>query len=378
MSELLTRTPRPVRTRARAPTSQAPLAGQVLPPISLSPDAASRSPGRRPATPRNRITAAWLRAWQGLLSSRAGQSEQLLRIGPHLTLLAIVLLAVALGGIGRPAALERTPNLPLDQPPRAATDNPADLQTLPEVQVREEVVDSQSSGEMQAYVVQPGDTVSAIAARHYMEQWPLLWTNELEQDQTIRPGDTLRIPPVPGAGRMVQVGDTLESIAKKFDVDPAVIVAFPANKLQPGADLVVGTYVFVPGGRLPIPELTPGMATGRLRWPARGRISDRYRPGHPGLDIAANHGVPIYAADGGVVRSAGWNGNYGNQVVINHRNGFVTSYSHLSSFGVGAGQLVAKGSVIGYNGSTGYSTGPHLHFEVIRNGYYVDPLKFLR
>ena len=224
--------------------------------------------------------------------------------------------------------------------------------------------------------MQQGENISAIAARYGVEMWPLLWTNELEADQTIRPGQELRIPPVPGAGRTVKEGDTLESIAKRFEVDPEVIVT--ANKLQPGAKLVVGTYLFVPGGQLPIPELIPGYATGRLVWPARGGITDSYRPGHPGIDIAAVHGVPIYAADGGVVRSAFWKGNYGNQVVIDHRNGFVTSYSHLSSFGVGAGQLVAKGSVIGYNGSTGYSTGPHLHFEVIRNGYYVNPLNFLR
>lgn len=372
MSELLTRTPRPVRTRARASDSQAPLAGQVLPPISLSPDAAHRPPGRRPATPRNGLAAAWASAWHELLSSRAGQSEQLLRIGPHLTLLTIVLLAVAFGGIGQPAASpERASDLPLDQPLLTAADSPANSLAIPEVQVR--VI--QPTDEPRIHIVQPGENVSVIAARYGMDQWPVLWTNELEQDQTIRPGDTLRIPPVPGAGRTVKAGDTLESIAKKFDVDPAVIVEFPGNKLQPGADLVVGTYLFVPGGRLPIPELTPGLATGRLRWPARGRITDRYRPGHPGIDIAANHGVPIYAADGGVVRSAFWNGNYGNQVVINHGNGIVTSYSHLSSFAVGAGQLVAKGSIIGYNGSTGYSTGPHLHFEVIRNGYYVDPLK---
>ncbi len=373
MSELLTRTPRPVRTRARAPTSQAPLAGQVLPPISLSPDAASRSPGRRPATPRNRIAAAGVRAWHGLLSSRAGQSEQLLRIGPHLTLLAIVLLAVALGGIGRPAALEEVAPPPPADPPLTSA---ADPRALPEVQVREEIGDSQSSGEMRTYVVQPGENPSIIGERYGVDMYSMLWTNELENGETIRPGQELRIPPVPGAGRTVQAGDTLESLAKRFKVDPEVIVI--ANELQPGAPLVVETYLFVPGGQLPIPERMPGFATGKLGWPARGRRTDHYRPGHPGIDIAANHGVPIYAADGGVVRSAGWNGNYGNQVVINHRNGFVTSYSHLSSFGVGAGQLVAKGSVIGYNGSTGYSTGPHLHFEVIRNGYYVDPLKFLR
>ena len=208
-----------------------------------------------------------------------------------------------------------------------------------------------------------GENPSTIAAHYGLDMYSMLWTNEMENGDTIRPDDKLKVPPMPGAGRTVKAGDTLESIAKKFDVDPAVIVEFPGNKLQPGADLVVGTYLFVPGGKLPIPELIPGYATGKLGWPARGRITDWYRPGHPGIDIAANHGVPIYAADGGVVRSAFWNGNYGNQVMINHRNGFVTSYSHLSSFAVGAGQLVRKGSIIGYNGST---------------GYYVNPRDFLR
>ncbi len=290
-------------------------------------------------------------------------------------MLTIVLLVVAFGGVQRPAALDLGAYLPLEDPPLTSAAGP---RALPEYQVREVKGDSQSSGEMRTYTVQPGENVSVIAARYGMDQWPVLWTNELEADQTIQPGRKLRIPPVSGAGRTVKEGDTLESLAKKFDVDPAVIVEFPGNKLQPGADLVVDTYLFVPGGRLPIPELTPGYATGRLQWPARGRITDNYRPGHPGIDIANAHGVPIYAADGGVVRRAGWNGNYGNQVVINHRNGILTSYSHLSSFAVGAGQLVAKGSIIGYNGSTGYSTGPHLHFEVIRNGYYVNPLNLLR
>ncbi len=231
---------------------------------------------------------------------------------------------------------------------------------------------------MRTHVVQSGDTISAIAARysHYgVGMYDILWTNELEVDTTIHPGNVLRIPPQPGAGRTVKEGDTLESIAKRFKVDQQVIVT--ANNLQPDAELVVGTYLFVPGGRLPIPELIPGYASGQLRWPAAGWISDRYRSGHPGIDMAANHGAPIYAADGGIVRSAGWNGGYGNQVVVDHRNGFVTTYSHLSRFLVGPGQLVAKGSIIGRNGSTGYSTGPHLHFEVLRNGYYVNPLNFL-
>ncbi len=288
-------------------------------------------------------------------------------------MLTIVLLAVGLGSVRPPAAApERAPNLPLEQPPFTVADNSTGSLSLPEYPVRE----FQPSDKPPIHIVQPGENVSVIATRYGMEMWHVLWTNELEVDQTIQPGQQLRIPPVPGAGRTVKEGDTLESIAARFKVDPEVIVT--ANELQPGTKLVVGTYLFVPGGRLPIPELTPGYATGRLRWPARGRVSDYYRAGHPGIDIAAAHGVPIYAADGGVVVSAGWNGGYGNQVVINHRNGYETSYSHLSRYFFGAGQLVAKGAMVGHNGSTGNSTGPHLHFEVIRNGRYVNPLDFLR
>ena len=288
-------------------------------------------------------------------------------------MLTIVLLVVSLGSVQPPAAtLERASNLPLDQPLLTAADSPADSLALPEYRVRV----FQPSDKPRIYIVQQGENPSIIGERYGVDMYSMLWTNELENGETIRPGQQLRIPPVPGAGRTVKEGDTLESIAKRFEVEPEVIVT--ANKLQPGAKLVVGTYLFVPGGRLPIPELIPGYATGRLVWPARGWISAYYTPGHPGIDIADVFGVPIYAADGGVVRSAGWNGGYGNQVVIDHRNGIVTTYSHLSRFFFGQGQLVAKGSMIGHNGSTGYSTGPHLHFEVFRNGQPDNPLNFLR
>ena len=260
MSELLTRTPRPVRTRARAPDGQAPLAGQVLSPTSLPRDSARRPTGHRPATPRNGLAAAWVRAWQGLLASRAGRSEQLFRFGPHLTVLTIVLLVVSLGRIQPPSSLERASHLPLDQPLLTAADSPTESLALPEVQVREVEGDSQSSGEMRTYTVQQGDTVSAIAARYGLDQWPLLWTNELDADQTIRPGDTLRIPPVSGAGRTVKEGDTLESLAKKFDVDPEVIVI--ANELQPGAQLVAGTYCSCPAAGSPFRSLLPGTRPG--------------------------------------------------------------------------------------------------------------------
>lgn len=138
-------------------------------------------------------------------------------------------------------------------------------------------------------------------------------------------------------------------------------------------------------------NLTKNVATGAMMWPIRGRIASgfgyRYHPihrrssMHTGLDIAGPNKGAIHAADGGMVIFAGWKGGYGKCVMINHGfkggNNIVTLYGHLSSFSVGVGQYVAKGQVIAAEGSTGYSTGPHLHFEVRRNGAPVNPYGYL-
>ena len=97
---------------------------------------------------------------------------------------------------------------------------------------------------------------------------------------------------------------------------------------------------------------------------------------HTGIDIASNQGTSIYAADGGTVTLASWNGGYGNCVMIDHGNGYVTLYGHMSSIAVSQGQAVSQGETIGYVGSTGKSTGPHLHFEVLKNGTRIDPEQF--
>ena len=97
---------------------------------------------------------------------------------------------------------------------------------------------------------------------------------------------------------------------------------------------------------------------------------------HTGLDIASNQGTTVYASDGGTVTMAGWNGGYGNCIMIDHGNGYVTLYGHLNYIGVSVGQSVSQGSVIGQVGSTGASTGPHLHFEVLKNGTRIDPEQF--
>jgi murein DD-endopeptidase MepM/ murein hydrolase activator NlpD len=122
-------------------------------------------------------------------------------------------------------------------------------------------------------------------------------------------------------------------------------------------------------------------------WPIAGWISsgfgnrrDPFTGGsdfHPGLDISADHGAPIFAPADGVVESASYNGNYGNMVVIDHGFGLVTRYGHMSRFAVSSRQTIRRGDVIGYVGSTGRSTSSHLHYEVLVNGQLTNPLRLL-
>lgn len=127
-------------------------------------------------------------------------------------------------------------------------------------------------------------------------------------------------------------------------------------------------------------KLVPTMGSGEMAWPLQGTITSRFGPRwgsfHYGVDIGADHGSNIFAADSGMVASAGWNGGYGNLVKIDHGDGKQTWYAHLSDFNVQVGASVNKGDVIGYVGSTGVSTGPHLHFEVRIDGVAKDPLTF--
>ena len=125
-----------------------------------------------------------------------------------------------------------------------------------------------------------------------------------------------------------------------------------------------------------------GSGSGTLRWPVGGGITSGYGPRgggfHTGIDIGAGYGTGVGAASAGRVVSAGWSGGYGNCVLIDHGNGLVTRYAHLSQISVHSGQSVGSGQIIGLVGSTGIATGPHLHFEVIVNGQTTNPLNYLR
>jgi murein DD-endopeptidase MepM/ murein hydrolase activator NlpD len=243
------------------------------------------------------------------------------------------------------------------------------------------------------YTVQEGDTVASIAQKFGVSEETVRWQNDLTGDK-IKIGQTLEILPVTGISHKVAKGDTVYSIAKKYDTSPQAIVDFPYNTFSNDEtfELAIGQVVVVPDGVRPaagptIPrarQITPNagtvVASGSFVWPAGGTITQRFVWYHKGIDIANRAAPTILAADAGTVVGAGWldGYGYGNRVIIDHGNGYRTLYGHLSQVYVVTGQTVNRGAAIGKMGSTGRSTGIHLHFEVVLNGVYLNPLNVLR
>jgi len=247
-----------------------------------------------------------------------------------------------------------------------------------------------------SYIVQSGETLSTIAEKFNVTVDTLRWQNNLKSENDIEIGQNIEIPPVDGIVHKVKRGDTIYSIAKKFSVDPQVIVNWPFNTYTDDESfgLAVGQTLMVPDGVMPKEKLwqpnaylagkvTPDAgavtSSGSFIWPTSGRITQRFVWYHKGLDIANNASPDILAADGGTVIVAGWPDNvgYANRVIIDHGNGFVTLYAHLAAIYVKEGQTVNRGDAIGKMGTTGRSTGIHLHFEIRYNGVFQDPLKYL-
>lgn len=227
------------------------------------------------------------------------------------------------------------------------------------------------------YVVREGDTIGGIAELFDVSANTIRWANDIPRGGVIRVGQTLVILPVTGVRYVVKKGDTLASIAKARHGDSEEIASF--NGLAPGP-LAVGTELIIPDGEIATPPPTP-RATQKTGAPASSMVQAAglyLRPivggkrsqgihGYNGVDIAAPVGTAIISAAAGEVlvsRQGGWNGGYGSYIVIRHENGSQTLYAHNSSNIVGIGQQVVQGQVIGYVGSTGRSTGPHLHFEI--------------
>jgi len=261
------------------------------------------------------------------------------------------------------------------------TKSPVPKTTIPE-RPRESII---------VYRVEPGDTLYGIAQKFGISGETVIWANQREDNpDTLSIGQELIILPVSGVYHTVQKGDTVESVAAKYKVEPSAITQFALNNLKPPYTLVAGEKIIVPGGQKPyIPRRVvasyegpvpqdASRGTGIFGWPTSGMLSQKYFSGHRAIDIAGPKGTPIYAADSGYVVMAGFSGGgYGNMVVLEHGNGFQTLYAHLDTINVRLGQSVKKGQKIATMGTSGRTTGPHLHFEVIKGGVQRDPLGVL-
>lgn len=248
------------------------------------------------------------------------------------------------------------------------------------------------------YKVENGDTLSGVADKFGISTDTIRWANDLTGD-SIKPGQTLNILPVTGVSHKVSGGDTLESVAKKYSAEQQAILDFPFNDVPDDFALKVGQLLIVPDGSPPeikIPSKpkpqpaylaqgpgspafsAPGGAS--FIWPTAGIITQYFSWYHPGVDIANRSAPGISVSDGGIVIVAGWpdNSGYGNRVVVDHGNGYTSLYAHMSNIYVSVGDTISRGQLIGQMGSTGRSTGTHLHLEIHYKGVALNPLAILK
>ncbi len=229
--------------------------------------------------------------------------------------------------------------------------------------------------EVISYTVQEGDTLSFIASDFGVNVATIIGANKLRSADEIRPGMELRIPPVDGVIHKVKKGDTVESIAKRYGVESDKIIGF--NSLPQEGELQIDTELIIPGGKLP-KDVAPRQQVVAKRFAYLPNLGDFFAlpvlgynwgriHGRNGVDIANSCGTPVYAAADGIIqlaKNSGWNGGFGKFAKIVHQNGTETLYAHLAKVTTTVGESVLKNQQIGLIGSTGRSTGCHLHFEV--------------
>lgn len=261
--------------------------------------------------------------------------------------------------------------------------------------------------EIREHEVEEGETASMIAEDYGISLATLQWANDLGSSTVIKPGQKLSIPPVDGVTYTIKSGDTLLDVVskRKGDIDKVREI----NEIGDGDLIAVGTTIVIPDGApytppapaastsssgstsgssgstsggwtsvfKPSSQPSAPAASGQFGWPSASHdISQYSRWGHIAIDIRGPMGTAIYASAPGVA-SLHSGGGYGNYIIVDHQNGWTTLYAHLSTFGVSNGQYVSQGQYIGGEGSTGWSTGPHLHFEIRQGGTKYNPLDLL-
>lgn len=249
--------------------------------------------------------------------------------------------------------------------------------------------------DIEVYQVRGGDTVSAIAASFGVTPETILWENNLSATSLLRPGQELRILPTSGVKHSVKTGENLYSIAKSYGVDLDIILDY--NEIEIPEHIFAGDEIIIPNGIKKAPptpsrrqylanleredyqtaSADPGFqaSSSGLIWPAPScqSLSRGFLRYHRAVDVPCRYLAIVASADGVVVET-GYKGAYGNEVLLDHGNGMKTRYAHLSKITVAAGQQVSQGQTLGISGSTGRSSGPHLHFEVLKNGLLINPL----
>jgi len=311
--------------------------------------------------------------------------------------LAIVLLALALFGNQMLAArMNKTTSL---------TANPDDAVGLAGAVTMEQTAAANNSTDSSAttpqvleHVVVQGETLSGIAAKYGTDTATLKSVNNISDERSLRVGQKLQVLTVSGVLHKIVSGDTLWDIARAYGV--ALTTIYQANPGLNNTALKLGQKLIVPGAKAVVSRqavASRGSTTSRgssssssssgqssslgFNWPLRGTITSgfgwRWGKLHAALDIGVPTGTTVKAAAAGTVTYAGWATSYGYLVKIKHSNGYETRYGHNSQLLVSVGQQVSKGQAIARSGNTGFSTGPHLHFEVRKNGSAVNSLKVL-
>jgi murein DD-endopeptidase MepM/ murein hydrolase activator NlpD len=356
-----------------------------------------------------------------------GLGESMLRVGSSvLTLLSIAVVTWLVhmffnqeprGQFNVAAAPAPTPTLvmAMEEVPSSLDD---ELDGIPRLALPFTTIPSRSRQEIVTYTVQVGDTLFGIAEKFGLEPETILWGNYailLDDPHALQPGQVLNILPINGTLYEWQDGDGLNGVAKFFNVTAEEIINFPGNHLDPATigdytrpNIQPGTVLIIPGGRrefttwyAPVgvtrenpasarvlgpgacdPVVGGAVGFGNFVWPTNKHYLSGYdyslKTNHLGIDLAGSEGEGVYATDAGVVVYAGWNNyGYGNMIMIDHGNGWQSLYAHLSAIYRFCGQSVGQGEAIGAIGSTGRSSGAHLHFELMTATFKVNPFDFL-
>jgi murein DD-endopeptidase MepM/ murein hydrolase activator NlpD len=349
-----------------------------------------------------------------------GLGESLLRIGTGL--LSLLLVGTVVWLIRSPAMKAGSEvNSPIAVPAISGAGGGSDpvmvedtFGGVPRLAQERTIIPSRPRQEITKYTVVEGDTIFGIAEKFGLKPETILWGNYytlLDNPHSLKAGQELNILPVDGTYHEWQQGEGLNGVAKYYSVTPEDIINYPPNELDAASigdfanpNIEPGKWLIVPNGRrefvswsAPLGVTRENPATARVLgdgacgpisggavgygtfiWPSNKHYLSGfdYSPStnHWGIDISGNEGEGVYATDAGVIVYAGWNNyGYGNMIMIDHGNGFQSLYAHMSAFNVGCGQSVGQGDVIGAIGTTGRSSGAHLHFEIRAISSFVNP-----